>query len=115
MEINELECCAVQEIDGIKGLIPYAILGQIGNDRYENDNKRPFYIFTESRDMKEGANLATYIKKHHLGNILITEKKINPNTTNFVKVYLWTIHKKNFREWYLKNIAEDLQEEDDDN
>jgi hypothetical protein len=77
---------------------------------------RPFWIFTEvsqwwrgSGTTHEPANalygrdLAAYIRDHGLGSVVETGEAFNRNSSNQLKLYVWTIDWAGFEKWVEAN------------
>ncbi len=48
-------------------------------------------------------NLYRSIKRHKLGDIVQTKSKINPNSRNNIRIYIWTVDKKALSKWFKRN------------
>ena len=66
-------------------------------------------VFTQNTKAKDaedtsalnyGVRLATYITKHKLGSVVQSETAKNPNTSNPITVFVWTLNAKNLRTWW---------------
>lgn len=61
-------------------------------DPYGGDFNGAFLIFSHSgANIKLAEALARYIKKHHLGTVVCAGLRVNPNTGNRLKAYLWAL------------------------
>ena len=67
----------------------------------EDGSMYPFYVFADIEDTNYtdhyGRNLANYIKKNKLGDVVATQKRVNPNSGNRIQSWLWTVNKRNLR------------------
>lgn len=97
-DINQLECCAVAELDGIQDSTLSRTLRDIYEDWFIEEvfNGR-FIVFTDNDSCEDGDELRDYIKKHNLGTVVVTRKAVNPNSGNYVKVYVWTVNIPKFK------------------
>lgn len=95
--------CGVSFIHGLAGTAPSAIVNKILIERHECDPKKireAFVIFSDVEDYYRDDNrnrrdtggdaLARYIRENNLGTILETEARINPNSGNKIKVWVWS-------------------------
>lgn len=110
IEIEDLACCGTCEINGIKDNTPQYVIGAMHQYLFFTNgkevswrNRRVFAYFTDNRDKKFGNALEKYIKKESLGAIIKTQTRINPNSKNPLKVWVWTLNHDNIKKWYLKN------------
>ena len=104
-DINSTSCCGLNEIHGV-GYPPKDILLYVGERFVEQEERVPFYFFTDTREVgggSDGKNLASYITKHKLGRIVQSRYKRNPNSGNMLRVWIWETNKRNFIRWYNKN------------
>jgi hypothetical protein len=117
MELYFVEgCCGVRELAGIgEGNSSEFILRSFCNEVYTNA------LFNEHQDITEGnedrgnfahvfftqagvgktygENLASYIQRHGLGNVVATPSMLNPNSGNNLKMWVWTVNWKTTAEW----------------
>jgi hypothetical protein len=68
----------------------------------------PFYLFSDTVDRNRGERLRTYILKHHLGSVLRSRVKTNPNSGNDIRVFIWTVDYKKFKSWAIKHREQKL-------
>lgn len=99
-----LQCCGVKEIANVyqlrnKKVNPKGVIDSVYKLFIEQPGRisgTGFILFTQAQ-MYEGTpdgygdRLADFIEKKHLGSLTITEERRNPNSGNFVKVYLWGV------------------------
>ena len=104
--ISRLNCCGINEIADIYENHPDIITNQIAKDYVEKGNQSAFYIFSDIGDKKIGNSLAKYIKKNKLGLITKSPSRINPNSGNSLKVWIWTLNKQNLRNYWNKHKYE---------
>ena len=60
-------------------------------------------IFSGAISERYPGNLSRLIKKAKLGELMITNPRINPNSDNVIRVYVWTINKMALSKWFSKN------------
>ena len=53
-----------------------------------------------------GTRVVDYIKKNKLGRVVGTHGKVNPNSGNEIKAWLWEVNEKALREWFFANGKE---------
>lgn len=111
-----MSCCGVGEISGLSdhgGGID--AIRRIIRDRDWNDNKYPFYFFADALGNRQGGTLlASTIKKHKLGVLMPTTTRINPNSDNKIKAWLWIPDKGALKDFKKKHGLGNREEEDDD-
>lgn len=89
--IMMLSCCGIREITGITyGQTPRQVLTDINKDF-----RAAFAIFSDNRgtDFRAGTALAAEIEKYGLGTVTCGGHKVNPNTGNSLKVWLWRVNR----------------------
>lgn len=98
---EQMNCCGISEIDDLGAArnaaeAMYSILDEWNIAR--------FVIFSQAgKTAKYGVNFARYIKKHKLGTVIETPGwKVNPNSNNLLKVWIWTIDTKACEKWYQR-------------
>jgi len=112
IDINGLDCCGIKEIVDIDNYTenPKQIILDICEDYYKEEHMCAFYIFSDIQKKKAGKNLKNFIQKNKLGLITLSPIRINPNSGNSLRVYLWTIDKKNLKQYWHKNNNYDVDE-----
>ena len=101
-ELDNLNCCGIKEIVGITGYKPETILKNIGPDWFD-DTPRAYLVFSCQSVEVSGRKLATYIRQNNLGTIARTRCKVNPNSSNLLSVWLWSVNNKTLKEWVIRN------------
>lgn len=101
------QCCGVCEISGIGENSPKMILRSAADGLYSDEyqGRFRFMVFTgstENDSLKTAAALKAFILKNKLGEVIKTKKRENPNTTNIIQMYVWTINHNTFRRWARK-------------
>lgn len=102
IEMGYNYCCGVQEVSGLsdsdttKSL--YVIIGNLLSGGYDCG----FVMFTEVRGQNDnyGERLAKLIKKENLGNVINTRTKLNRNSGNQIRVYLWEFNYNKIKKYY---------------
>ena len=111
MSVRSTSCCGLNEFYGFAShrtakSVVKSILTDLGVGRYRTiESITPFILFTEVKEKGEdrGEKLARYIKENKLGSVVKTPTRINPNSDNKLHCFIWTINKKNLKEWIKKN------------
>lgn len=104
--VNETSCCGVREFDCVDDYDdPLQLLLRFCVEENVDGNflNYAFVVFTDRVNSKRGQKLANYIVKNNLGRIVESRAKINPNTSNKIKVWIWDIDNINLKRWYKKN------------
>ena len=96
--INQSEiCCGVYEIY-ISGSSPKEVLRVVLYVRKVEKSIPPFYLFADIDDKRfikhYGRDLAGYVKEHNLGTLVRTVARKNPNSGNYIRVWLWSVNNK---------------------
>jgi hypothetical protein len=124
--ISQTSCCAVDDIDGLhemKGKPEKTITGICDNYRnYDRESAKDpsfifpaFLVFTQVCPTKKpnrssndgnltvygtyGDELSQYISKQKLGKVIESHRKLNPNSGNTVKVFLWQLSRGALNKW----------------
>ena len=108
MYLNSMECCGLREIHGIsQHRDPEVAFKRLINDNKESDwcwddtRKSPpnwpsnwrFAVFTQAgARSRYGNKFAAYIKANNLGEVIETATKVNPNSSNPLKTFVWTLN-----------------------
>lgn len=111
IEINtEINCCGIGEIVDIieNENHPEITVLDICKEMYENDKRSAFLIFSDIGRKKGGINLKRYIKKHNLGTVTASPTAINSNSGNSLRMWIWTINKRNLRNYYIKHTNRNI-------
>jgi len=99
-QINkEIECCGINEIDGIDD-DPKDILEEVCYEYFDREHRCAFYFFSDIQDKKNGIQLKNFILKNNLGKITPSPTRINPNSSNSLRMWIWAINKKNLRAYW---------------
>jgi hypothetical protein len=93
-------CCGIREIDGLSGhRTPEAVLKDL-RGRFHEDHKWRHAVFSQAgKRSTYGKRFAAYITKEKLGTVVETETKVNPNSKNPLKAFIWTIDWDAMRKW----------------
>ena len=72
---------------------------------YKRIHSAPFttFIFNGVISERYPGMLSRVIKKAKLGDIMETKSKVNPNSDNVIRVYVWHVDKKELSKWFKKN------------
>lgn len=101
MSINllNLNCCGIKEINGITYTRDVTrILDELRAQMMLTTRSCAFFIFSDNyRSSPYGDALASYIQAEGLGTVRTSNQKINPNSNNYVKVYVWEINQEAWR------------------
>jgi hypothetical protein len=105
MEINQLECCGIQELNGIRHTSPTELI----EDLYQDDHTMRhagIVLFTGAGPTKRKVGYAEalykFIIKNRLGTITRQAPVRNRNTQNYVSLYIWATNKEAIEKWYVK-------------
>ena len=101
-----LDCCGIKELSRLKGLtqklgstenvakaVAKVVVGQI--------LKSAFLVFSEVRGGGTyGTDLKAFILAKGLGTVIQSETVENPNSGNYITVYLWWMDRNALRAWH---------------
>lgn len=105
-------CCGIAEIDGIIGETPQDVVRHVCYTLLELGGesdcpvavrRTPILIFSDITNFKDGNTLMTFIRKHKLGVVATSRSRINPGSSNRLKVYVWTVNDRNLIAYAKKN------------
>ena len=103
-----MSCCGLIEIENVSGLedgynpntdIKAELLrGYFDNPLCDSPRNRAFAIFTgvvdENGRCSYGGKLATFLKKNRLGRVWTLGTRMNPNSGNMLRMWVWAIDHK---------------------
>lgn len=112
MILTETTCCGVREIDGLYSSSKKTVMAVAG-DIFNYSMDGAFILFTDPPKFRRGNALSVFIKRNKLGSVVATVSKLNPNSGNKLKAYLWNWDKKALRAYWKKNGGRLDYEEDD--
>lgn len=101
--INGLECCGVNVIDQIADQTPKSVIEQVCESKFNQEDDCAFYIFTDIQKMIWGTALASYIRKENLGIIRTSVSRVNPNSGNTLKIWIWHVNHTALKSWAKKH------------
>jgi hypothetical protein len=120
MDVQGLNCCAIREIDGLSNsgyrnntelafkdfcdeFYEYQDGWDDEDDYYDEENGTgAFIIFSQVEPSDYGTQFAEYIRKNKLGRVSKSRKKLNPNSDNFVTMFVWEINREKTFKHYKK-------------
>lgn len=133
--IVQLNCCGIKELANIshsnlpEDMIWTALINE--HERFYAEHPVPpdlvtpalpacrFMIFSQANYFREGTmvegvpanrqfygdRLATYIREQGLGEVVEIPEAQNPNSSRWVKPFIWTINREALGEWIVKETA----------
>lgn len=125
MDIEPTSCCGVKEIEGLgEHAKPQDAMAQFC---HEESCKKPFrflYTFTgvvrrkvadhsSSRRDNYGAKFAAFIRANHLGQVVESPTRVNPNTGNTIRHWTWAPAAETLKRWAAKHPWAGEDTEDD--
>jgi hypothetical protein len=122
MDVQGLNCCAIREIDGLSNsyytnnmelafkdfcneFYDYQSCWSEEDDEdyFDAENGTgAFVVFSQVEPNQYGTNFAEYIRKNKLGRVSKSRKKLNPNSYNYVTMFVWEINRKKTFTFYKK-------------
>jgi len=128
MRLHQMMCCGLRELHGLEwasGSGPVHAMTEFihvacpkrqeykwRNGKYMMQYLSRLYfshvVFSEARDGNGGygERFAAYIKKNKLGDVVASQRRVNPNSGNQVKLWVWTLNKQALVKWAAANIKE---------
>lgn len=120
IDLNELDCCGVGELNGISEYPndPRGAVIDILTDEdpsFEADDEarilaipnKSHLIFTQAQRTRVrisyGNRLAAYITQQRLGAVVQSAPARSPNTGNYITVFVWALDKAAIRRWAKRN------------
>jgi len=100
MTLEKLSCCGIAEYDGLLN-DPEENLRRICSDRFSYENGA-YIVFSDIRACTRGKSLVKLIKKHKLGTIISPRARVNPNSGNKLKMWIWSPNDRLLKKWYNK-------------
>ena len=109
--LSGMICCGVDEIEFIQDAQPLPdLLRSIYETWYgskgDGNDGAGILVFTAvvkgegwTKFYKRGDQLAAYIEKNKLGSVVRSKPKVNPNSSNTVRAYLWSVSASGFHKW----------------
>ena len=118
LTLTNMMCCGVKELSGLStcrdatdAMLQFGKLThlRVVRDDDGKEVKAPFdrfryVVFTQAKKADGyGIRFAELIEDQGLGEIIETKFRVNPNSGNNVKVWVWTVDHKAVKEWLDKN------------
>lgn len=103
-ELLRTSCCGVRDIDDLSyNRTAKESMLAVCEMFYNEDMQGAFCLFTGTTRGKYAKRFRDYIINNGLGEVIETPAKINPNSGNRLKAYLWTIDQDGLAVWWEKN------------
>jgi hypothetical protein len=106
MEFNNLYNCGLVEMAGIsefrtaEGCVAAVV------DYFKGIPSVSHFIFSQAMTRKirsgYGFRLAAYITKNQLGTVTASDSAVNPNSGNYIVVFVWAVDRKAISSWAKK-------------
>lgn len=121
MNLRNMTCCGLREItglefagDGKEAMTEFVEAAFPKSRRYNFDKHEYEYIarlnfshavFSEAQDGagSYGEKFSAYILKNKLGDVIASQRRVNPNSGNRLKVWIWTLNKQGLKKWAENN------------
>jgi hypothetical protein len=114
--LGETACCGVNEITSLGDFRNSKdALQEVCRDMYWYEGNCAFITFTQAGSgTRYGNNLKRYIESNKLGDVTVSPSKVNPNTGNRVRMFVWAINRPALDRWAYKNGVDRENSEDND-
>ena len=87
--LENTTCCGIQELSGVSGDFPEDCLV------IASRAVGAYILFSDVADNYDGGPaLAKLIRKHDLGTLSSPPSKVNPNSGNRLRAWLWGVNKR---------------------
>ena len=109
MYIRDCACCGVKEIANLR---EYHTTKEAMQDfcrhnlRWGKLATCRHVFFTQAtgdNNEKYGNRFAAFILKHNLGSVVRTKGDVNPNSGNYLIMWVWTVNWKATKNWWKEN------------
>lgn len=115
--VSAMQCCGVKEIAGVRSAFVNCTPGTF--DKFEQGLRtylapnfgvplNAYFVFTavvNTLTPLYGEAFKAFILANDLGTVIESTVNTNPNSSNPLKVYLWTLNLVNVRAWYANQPA----------
>ena len=103
--IEETEIsCGVRQLSDLS-IDPSDDVAEVAYEIFHEEEDFTFVLFSDIEYTGRGIALAEFIKKKGLGTIVKSRVKVNPNTGNKIRVYIWGLNRQRLFP-YLKDVSE---------
>ena len=112
--IDDLSCCGIKEISGISSRQDFteSFIQFIGEQGFYPATKGDkgfcrFLLFSQASKTPNpvrgyGERFQKWIRDHKFGKVTSTGGDVkNPNSGNYLKIYVWTVDWEAIRKWFL--------------
>lgn len=90
---------------------PLDIIERVHNEIFIHDDPAAFYLITDVVEFSNGTkvnkncgeNFVNFIKQHKLGSVVQTRPKINPNSQNKIRAWIWSPNLKSLKTFGAQN------------
>lgn len=114
LNIEDMSCCGIKEISGISSRQDFteSFISFIGDHGFSPRDKKDkgfcrFLLFSQASRSPNpvrgyGENFKKWILAHKFGKVSSTGGDVkNPNSGNYLKIYIWTVDWEAIRKWFL--------------
>lgn len=112
VSINGFSCCALSEISGLSDSTPDEVIVEIVNesslDLHPQRGSCAAFIFTSAHSRPNvrrgyGHRFMNFIYKHGLGSVEVVHLPKNPNSGNYVIMFIWKVDWKALSKYAKEN------------
>lgn len=113
MRVDNTSCCGLNEIVGVAYNSPQDVMRMVCeyknlSDTKDNRDYVPLMFFTDTIYKKKpavqsGQSFAKFIEDNKLGVLSKSTIRINPNSSNRIRCWIWSVNFPNLINWYKKN------------
>ena len=97
---SSIDCCGISELADIQ----YSNRPEDAIIRvYKEVHNQGIILFSEANEEGSwsgmGNKICDYIREHKLGTVTQHVTCVNPNTSNYIRAYLWRVNRTNMMRW----------------
>lgn len=101
--LQETSCCGLRDIEGLCERTPKEAMINVCYDFFRDEMDSAFILFTGVTKKRYGQKFKKYILDNKLGTVIETESKRNPNSSNRIKTWVWTLNVTKLKSWFKIN------------
>lgn len=112
MYMNQLSCCGVREICGLgedqsatKSMESFLVATAPYDGSVMRRDRFRYVIFTSINKSRYGQRFAGHIRANNLGEVTEIGPAVNPNTSNQLTVWVWTVDHDNLKKYREKTAT----------
>lgn len=97
--------CGAYLVYDLRSTSPKTQTRKIAAEVAETYRRAAFYIFSDHAENSPGSRLADFLKEINCGKVIATESRVNPNSGNKIRVWMYTPSVAKLRAWLKDDNA----------